>query len=168
MMARALALAEQAAAIGEVPVGAVVYRDDRVLAEAHNQREQLQDPTAHAEIVALRRAARAVGSWRLDDCTMVVTLEPCPMCAGALVNARVPRLVYGTTDPKMGCVDTLAQLCTDPRFNHRLEVIGNVMSADSVRLLQAFFQARRSSATTPPADANPRTPGPPDPRTPGP
>ena len=143
MMKRALALAEQAAALGEVPVAAVVYRHGRVLAEAHNQREQAQDPTAHAEIVALRQAAAIVGSWRLDQCTMAVTLEPCPMCAGALVNARVARLVYAAADPKMGCVDTLAQLCTDPRFNHRLEVIRNVMPDEAASLLQTFFQARR-------------------------
>ena len=144
MMSRALALAGQAAAAAaEVPVGAVVHRNGDILAEAHNQREQDRDPTAHAEIVALRRAAAAVGSWRLDDCTMVVTLEPCPMCAGALVNARVSRLVYGAADPKMGCVDTLAQLCTDERFNHRLQVVGNVMADDCARILQRFFQARR-------------------------
>ena len=147
LMRRALALAEAGAGLGEVPVGAVVERRGQILAEAHNQREQLQDPTAHAEIVALRRAAAAVGSWHLDDCTMVVTLEPCPMCAGALVNARVARLVYGAPDPKMGCVDTLAQLCTDPRFNHRLEVVANVLPDDSARLLQGFFQARRNSAS---------------------
>ena len=143
MMTRALALAEHAAAANEVPVGAVVHRNGDILAEAHNQREQDSDPTAHAEIVALRRAAAAVGSWRLDDCTMVVTLEPCPMCAGALVNARVSRLVYGAADPKMGCVDTLAQLCTDERFNHRLQVVGKVMADDCARILQRFFQARR-------------------------
>ena len=143
MMRRALALAEQAALANEVPIGAVVCRDGQVLAEAHNQRESDSDPTAHAEIVALRRAAAAVGSWRLDGCTMVVTLEPCPMCAGALVNARVSRLVYGTADPKMGCVDTLAQLCTERRFNHRLEVIREVMAEDCADVLQRFFQARR-------------------------
>lgn len=143
MMRRALALAEQAAALGEVPVGAIIHRHGDVLAEAHNQREQLNDPTAHAEIVALRQAAIVVGSWRLDDCTMVVTLEPCPMCAGALVNARVPQLVYGSADPKMGCVDTLARLCTEPRFNHRINVVRNVLADDAARLLRAFFEARR-------------------------
>ena len=143
MMTRALALAEQAAVVGEVPVGAVVHHDGEILAEAHNQREQDSDPTAHAEVIALRRAAAVVGSWRLDGCTMVVTLEPCPMCAGALVNARMSRLVYGAADAKMGCVDTLAQLCTDERFNHRLEVIGNVLADDCAGVLQRFFQARR-------------------------
>ena len=148
MMSRALALAEQAALANEVPIGAVVCLEGQVLAEAHNQREGDSDPTAHAEIVALRRAAAAVGSWRLDGCTMVVTLEPCPMCAGALVNARVSRLVYGAADPKMGCVDTLAQLCTDRRFNHRLEVVAGVMTEDCAGVLQRFFQARRPPAAT--------------------
>ena len=144
MMERAIELARQGALMGEVPVGAVVYRDDgQILGEAHNQRETAHDPTAHCEILALRQAAGAVGSWRLDGCAIAVTLEPCPMCAGALVNARIDRLVYGATDPKMGCVDTLYQLCTDSRFNHRLEVVGGVMAHQCVRLLQEFFQSRR-------------------------
>ena len=123
MMRLALDQARLAASMGEVPVGAVVYQGDRVLAQAHNLRESNADPTAHAEVLALRAAAQALGTWRLVGCAIAVTLEPCPMCAGALVNARIDKLVYGTADPKMGCVDTLHQLCTDTRFNHRLQVI---------------------------------------------
>ena len=143
MMSRALELAGQAGAMGEVPVGAVVYQGERILGEGHNLRETSADPTAHAEIIALRAAAEALGTWRLDDCSIAVTLEPCPMCAGALVNARMGRLIYGCTDPKMGCVHTLATLCTDERFNHRLTVIGQVMADPCARLLSDFFQARR-------------------------
>lgn len=144
MMERALAAADRAGAMGEVPIGAVLYRGDEVLAEGHNLRETDADPTAHAEVVVLREAAKKVGRWRLDGCSIAVTLEPCPMCAGALVNARVERLVYGADDPKMGCVRTLGQLCEEPRFNHRLEVIPGVMAEASVERLQAFFRARRS------------------------
>ena len=143
MMQRAIAAAQRAAEMGEVPVGAVIFRGDDVLAEAHNLRESQADPTAHAEILALRQAARKVGSWRLDGCSIAVTLEPCPMCAGALVNARVDRLVYGAPDPKMGCVDTLYELCTDARFNHRMEVVRGVMREACGDLLSRFFAARR-------------------------
>jgi tRNA(adenine34) deaminase len=143
MMRRALDEARSAAAIGEVPVGAVVYRGEEVLGVGHNVRESEGDPTGHAEIVALRRAATAVGTWRLDGCTMAVTLEPCPMCAGALVNARVATLLYGAADPKMGCVDTLHELCTEPRFNHRLEVHRGVLAEESAALLRGFFAERR-------------------------
>ncbi len=149
MMRCALELAEQAGAMGEVPVGAVVYRGwqggqgGRILGQGHNLRETRADPTAHAEIIAIRAAAEALGTWRLDDCSIAVTLEPCPMCAGALVNARMGRLIYGCTDLKMGCVHTLATLCTDERFNHRLTVIGQVMADPCARLLGDFFQARR-------------------------
>jgi tRNA(adenine34) deaminase len=145
MMARALELAKRAAAIGEVPVGAVVYRGEQVLAEAHNRRELDCDPTAHAEMIALRAAAAALGQWRLDECSVAVTLEPCPMCAGAMVNARVARLVYGAADPKMGCVRTLHSLCNDPRFNHRIEVIAGIDAEACGRVLQEFFQARRGA-----------------------
>ncbi|MCC7205438.1 MAG: nucleoside deaminase [Phycisphaeraceae bacterium] len=142
-MARAMELARQAAGIGEVPVGAVVYRGDQVLGQGMNLRERDEDPTAHAEIVAMRAAARAINCWRLDDCSLAVTLEPCPMCAGAMVNARLPRLVYGAADPKMGCVDTLYQLCTESRFNHRLTVVRGVMAEESASLLREFFRQRR-------------------------
>jgi tRNA(adenine34) deaminase len=143
MMLRAIEQARQAMTIDEVPVGAVVYKGNEVLAEAHNLRESEKDPTAHAEIIALRAAAKKVGTWRLDGCGIVVTLEPCPMCAGALVNSRIDELVYGATDPKMGCVDTLYQLCNDQKFNHRLETTGGVMADECVRLLREFFEARR-------------------------
>ena len=145
MMHLALAQAAAAARVGEVPVGAVVYRDGRVLAEAHNRRESDSDPTAHAEILALREAARVVGSWRLEGCSIAVTLEPCPMCAGALVNGRVERLVYGAADPKMGCVESLNQLCTDPRFNHRLVVVAGVVADECGAILSDFFASRRAS-----------------------
>ena len=145
MMARALEQARRAAEQGEVPVGAVVFHKGEVIAAAHNLRETSNDPTAHAEILALRRAARALNSWRLIDCGMAVTLEPCPMCAGALVNARVARLIYGADDPKMGCVRTLAKLCTEPRFNHRLEITGGVMAPEAADLLSTFFEARRGN-----------------------
>ena len=145
MMQRALELAHAAAAMGEVPVGAVVYRDNEVLAEAHNRRESDADPTAHAEMIAIRTAAEVLQSWRLVDCTIAVTLEPCPMCAGAIVNARIPRLVYGAADPKMGCVQTLYELCSDPRFNHRVEVVpgAGVMAEACGEVLSAFFQKLR-------------------------
>ena len=144
MMARALELAQQAGAMAEVPVGAVVYQGDTLLGEGHNLRESANDPTAHAEMIAIRQAAAQVGSWRLIDCTLAVTLEPCPMCAGAIVNARVPRLIYGAADPKMGCVDSLHQLCTDARFNHRVAVMGGVEATAAGDLLRAFFRARRA------------------------
>lgn len=143
MMERALEQAQQAAKVGEVPVGAVVYRGDQLLAEAHNQREVDGDPCAHAEILALRQAAQRIGSWRLIDCSIAVTLEPCPMCAGAMVNARIARLIYGATDPKMGSVDTLYQLCADPRFNHQLLVQGGVMGQACGIILTKFFRERR-------------------------
>ena len=145
-MRRALAQARRAAAMGEVPVGAVVFRDRQVLAEAHNLRQSTNDPTAHAEILALRAAAKVLGTWRLNGCTMVVTLEPCPMCAGALVNGRVERLVYGAADPKMGCAHSLHQLCTDARFNHHLVVVPGVRADECGRLLSEFFAARRGAA----------------------
>jgi tRNA(adenine34) deaminase len=149
MMALALDLARQAAAAGEVPVGAVVYLGDRLLGEGRNRREALADPTAHAEVLALREAARALGVWRLDGCTLAATLEPCPMCAGALVNARVARLVYAAPDPKMGCVDTLHRLCTEPRFNHRLEVVSGLRAAEAGELLRDFFRERRGPERPP-------------------
>jgi tRNA(adenine34) deaminase len=158
MMHLALQQAELAREGGEVPVGAVVYRGPEVLAMAHNRRESDADPTAHAELLALRQAAGKVGSWRLDACSMAVTLEPCPMCAGALVNARIARLVYGAADPKMGAVDTLYQLCTETRFNHRLEVRSGLLANEARQLLQEFFQARRSDDKPPkpkPSDGNP-------------
>jgi tRNA(adenine34) deaminase len=142
-----LALAEAAAAGAEdeVPVGAVIVHLERgVVAAAHNQREQLNDPTAHAEMIALTRAARAVGSWRLDDCVLYATLEPCPMCAGAAVQARLPVVVYGCPDPKAGACHTLYQITTDPRLNHRCHVIGGVLADRCAGMLSAFFVRKRA------------------------
>ncbi len=129
----------------EVPVGAVVLGPGGdVLARAHNQRERDADPTAHAEILAIRAAARALGSWRLEGCTLVVTLEPCPMCAGAVVAARIGRVVYGAADPKAGAAGTLWDIPRDHRLNHRAEVIGGVLAEESASLLREFFARRRS------------------------
>ena len=146
-MLEALDLARAAAAGGEVPIGCVVVHDPtgRVIARGANRRVTDHDPTAHAEIVALRQAGQALGHWRLLDCTLYVTLEPCPMCAGALVNARVPRLVYGCDDPKAGAVRTLYQLCEDGRLNHRVEVTGGVLAAEGAELLREFFRAQRAA-----------------------
>ncbi|NOY28786.1 MAG: nucleoside deaminase, partial [Planctomycetes bacterium] len=127
-MAMALAQAEQAMAIDEVPVGAVIVRDGVVLAAAHNGREQLRDPTAHAEMIAITQAAAAIESWRLGQCTLYVTLEPCPMCAGAILQARLSKVVYGADDPKAGAVNSLFQLLDDPRLNHRVDVESGVMA----------------------------------------
>ena len=145
-MRLAIELARHAASIGEVPIGCVVIDDltGEVIGRGYNRRETDHDPTAHAEVLALRQAAAARGHWRLTDCTLVVTLEPCPMCAGALVNARVPRLVYGCDDPKAGAVRTLYQLCTDPRLNHRLAVTGGVLADECAGLLRGFFAAQRA------------------------
>jgi tRNA(adenine34) deaminase len=142
-MRRALELAREAMALGEVPVGAVVVREGRVIAQAFNLRETTHDPTAHAERLALALAGRALGSWRLDGCTLYVTLEPCPMCAGAVVQGRIARVVYGAADPKAGACDSLYRLASDPRFNHRAEVRGGVLAEECADLLSRFFLARR-------------------------
>ncbi len=140
-----LALDEARAAVGhgDVPVGAVVLREGRVIASRHNERELTGDPTAHAEILALRDAAAEVGHWRLDDCTMVVTLEPCPMCAGAMVNGRLGRLVFGATDPKAGAAGSCFDLVDSPLLNHRVQTAGGVLAGDCGALLVEFFAARR-------------------------
>ncbi len=142
-MRRALAAAEEAAGRGEVPVGAVVVAGGEVVAIAHNERETGSDPTAHAEILALRRAAAALGSWRLTGADLYVTMEPCPMCAGALVNARLRRLYFGCDDPKAGAVRTLYSLVDDPRLNHRVEVVAGVLAAEGAALLRSFFSRLR-------------------------
>ena len=142
-MRRALVEAEQALAEEEVPIGAVIVRGDRVIASAHNQREQLKDPTAHAEMIAITQAAGALGDWRLADCTLYVTLEPCPMCAGAIVQARIPLVVYGATDPKAGAVHSLYQLLADARLNHRAQTVPGVLAEQCGGLLTRFFQAQR-------------------------
>ena len=143
-MQHALAEAERAFAEEEVPVGAVIVHQERVIAAAHNQREQLRDPTAHAEMVAITQAAEARQTWRLDECTLYVTLEPCPMCSGAILQSRIPRLVYGATDAKAGAVDSLFHLLDDSRLNHRAQVVGGIMAPVCGEILTAFFQARRS------------------------
>jgi tRNA(adenine34) deaminase len=143
--AMALALAEARAAPDhdDVPVGAVALVDGAVVAADHNRREQLGDPTAHAELLVLRAAAAVVGGWRLGDVTLVVTLEPCPMCAGALVASRVGRLVFGAPDPRAGACGSLYNLCSDPRLNHDVPVTHGVLAAESTDLLAGFFAARR-------------------------
>jgi tRNA(adenine34) deaminase len=146
MMRRALDLARQAAAIGEVPVGCVVYETAtaRILGEGSNRREVDSDPIAHAEILAIRAAALAIGEWRLSACTLVVTLEPCVMCAGAIVNARVGRLVFGAPDPKAGACGSLHRLTEDPRLNHRIIPMTGLLADESASLLREFFQRLRS------------------------
>jgi tRNA(adenine34) deaminase len=142
-MLAALAEARSAFEAGEVPIGAVIVHDDRVIAAAGNQRESLNDPTAHAEMIAITQAAETLGSWRLLDCTLYVTLEPCPMCAGAIVQARLPRVYYGATDPKAGACHTLFQVTSDIRLNHQAVVIGGLLKDESRTLLQEFFAQQR-------------------------
>jgi tRNA(adenine34) deaminase len=142
-MARALEMAMVAGSQGEVPVGAVVKWQDRLLAEGHNLTVTAKDPTAHAEVVVLREAARRLGDWRLLECTLYVTLEPCAMCAGALVLSRLPRLVFGASDPKAGMVGSLGNLAQDERLNHRIDVTGEVLADAGGLLLKEFFRARR-------------------------
>lgn len=145
-MLKAIELARQAQALGEVPIGCVIVHDPtgQVVGEGYNRREIDRDPTAHAEILALRQAGANTRHWRLLDCTLYVTLEPCPMCAGAIVNARLPRLVYGCTDPKAGAVESLFRLCDDARLNHRVEITGGVRADECASLLREFFQAQRA------------------------
>ena len=142
----AIALAEARAAVshGDVPVGAVAVDGGLVLSRRHNERELRRDPTAHAEILALQDAARVLGTWRLETLTLVVSLEPCPMCAGALVAARVARVVFGAVDPKAGSCGSLYNLCVDPRLNHEVDVVPGVLSEESSGLLASFFADRRS------------------------
>ena len=142
-MRRALQLAVQAMEQDEVPVGAVIAHRGRIIGSGWNQREALQDPTAHAEMIAITQAAASVASWRLEGCTLYVTLEPCPMCAGAIVQSRIPRVVYGARDPKAGAADSLFRLLDDPRLNHRAEVTGGVLGDDCGSLLTHFFQEKR-------------------------
>jgi len=142
-MEMALLEAERAAALGEVPVGAVVVCGDEVVARAHNLRESARDPLAHAEILAIRAAAEKLGRWRLSGCTLVVTLEPCPMCAGAVVNARVDRLVFGARDPRAGACGSIMDIVGDGRLNHRPPVTSGVLAERAAELLRTFFAARR-------------------------
>ncbi|MDA1050339.1 MAG: tRNA adenosine(34) deaminase TadA [Planctomycetota bacterium] len=142
-MRMALRQAEAARAENEVPVGAVIVQDERVIAAAYNQREQLHDPTAHAEMIAITQAAASLGGWRLEHCRLYVTLEPCAMCAGAILQARIPLVVYGATDPKAGAIDSLFQLLRDDRLNHRAEVISGVLAQPCGEILTAFFAEQR-------------------------
>jgi tRNA(adenine34) deaminase len=143
-MKMALAEAEAALAEDEVPIGAIIVRNERVIASAHNQRETLRDPTAHAEMIAITQAAESLGSWRLEDCTLYVTLEPCPMCAGGILQARIPIVVYGAADPKAGAVHTLYQLLADPRLNHRCQTVSGVLSNECSQILTQFFRQQRA------------------------
>jgi tRNA(adenine34) deaminase len=143
-MREALKLARQASKKGEVPVGAIIVREDIVLARSHNLREQSKDATAHAEVLAIRTASGYVGDWRLTNTTLYVTLEPCPMCAGAIVLARIPRVVYAASDPKSGAAGTLFNLLQDERLNHQVDVVKGVLVGESVALLQSFFHERRN------------------------
>lgn len=147
-MSRALDEARAAAKIGEVPVGAVVVLEGRIVGSGHNRREIDDDPLAHAELIAIRRAAETIGGWRLVGCSLFVTLEPCAMCAGALVNSRVDTLVFGTRDPKAGFCGSLGDLVRDPRLNHRLEVREGVRRDECAELLRSFFRGLRTSRST--------------------
>ena len=142
-MAEALTEARMAAAEGEIPIGAVVVVEGRIVGRGRNARESRRDPTAHAEVLALQEAARSLQRWRLNGATVYATLEPCPMCAGALVNARVDRLVYAVPDPKAGAAGTLFDVPRDPRLNHRVEVVSGVMAQECGELLSSFFRSKR-------------------------
>jgi tRNA(adenine34) deaminase len=142
-MRLALAEAERALAENEVPIGAVIVQGEHTIAAAHNQREQLRDPTAHAEIIAITQAAAALGDWRLEDCTLYVTLEPCIMCCGAILLARIPVVVYAATDPKAGAVSTLYHLLGDERLNHRCQVVPGILAQPCGQILTEFFQGQR-------------------------
>ena len=144
-MGQALELAKQAAENGEVPVGAILVRDGVSIAEASNLREQSGSPIAHAEMLVIQAASEEIGNWRFVDTTLYVTLEPCPMCAGAIVLARIPKVVYGTTDPKAGAAGTLYNILQDQRLNHRVELVSGVLADESSALLKSFFQERRQN-----------------------
>ena len=143
-MEEALREAQRALAMGEIPVGAVVLRDGQVIGRGCNQPISASDPTAHAEVLALREAARAIGNYRLSDCDLYVTMEPCAMCAGAITHARIRRLIYGAQDPKAGAVHSAMQVLNHPKLNHRVEVTVGVLAARCMDLLQTFFRQRRS------------------------
>jgi len=145
-MREALSLARQAAELGEVPVGAVVVKDGAVVGRGYNQPVSGKDPTAHAEVMALRDAAERIGNYRLGECELYVTLEPCAMCAGAIINARVSRVVYGAADPKSGACGGVVDLFAENRLNHHATIVGGVMAGEAARLLQDFFSARRRAS----------------------
>jgi tRNA(adenine34) deaminase len=143
LMQEALREAEIAYSHQEVPIGAVVVYQNKIIARAHNRKEELQDPTAHAEILALQQASRYLGSWHLEDIDLYVTLEPCPMCAYAMLQARIKRLIFGTPDPKAGAAGSIINIIQDKRFNHQIEVLGGVLEKECSLILQKFFQERR-------------------------
>ncbi len=145
MMSLALAEAERAFEEGEVPVGAVIVHESRIIGKAHNQKELLRDPTAHAEILAITQAAEALGNWRLTGCRLYVTLEPCAMCAGAILQARIPHVIYGCDDPKAGAMGSVVNLIQPVRFNHRVEVVRGIMKEPCQAILKEFFATKRSS-----------------------
>jgi tRNA(adenine34) deaminase len=142
-MQEAILAAKEAEAINEVPIGAVIVYNEQVIGKGYNTRETSLDPTAHAEMTAIRQASIALGAWRLLDCTLYVTLEPCPMCAGAIVQARLPKVIFGTPDPKAGCAGTLMNLLQEKRFNHQVEVIEGILSTECSALLSDFFRKLR-------------------------
>lgn len=142
-MRKAMVQAKLAEDMGEVPIGAIIVRGEEIIGRGYNLRETSQDATAHAEIVAIREASQTIGAWRLLDCRLYVTLEPCPMCAGAIVQSRIPQVIYGTGDPKAGCAGTLMNLLQEPRFNHRTEVIDGVLQEECSSMLTQFFRKLR-------------------------
>lgn len=154
-MEKAIQEAYKAEALGEVPIGAVIVKDNKIIGRGYNLRETDADPTAHAEIIAIRQASEHLGAWRLLDCRLYVTLEPCPMCSGAIVQSRVPHLIYGTTDPKAGCAGTLMNLLQESRFNHCTEVTSGVLQEECASLLTNFFrnlrQKRAATKLSPPS-----------------
>ncbi|WDM22203.1 tRNA adenosine(34) deaminase TadA [Paenibacillus polymyxa] len=157
-MKEAIQEAYKAEMLGEVPIGAVIVKDNEIIGRGYNLRETDADPTAHAEMVAIRQASEHLGAWRLLDCRLYVTLEPCPMCAGAIVQSRVPHLIYGTTDPKAGCAGTLMNLLQEPRFNHCTEVTNGVLQEECASLLTNFFrhlrQKRAAARLSPPPSSS--------------
>ncbi|MGI8313993.1 tRNA adenosine(34) deaminase TadA [Halobacillus mangrovi] len=153
-MQLAIKEAKKAEAEGEVPIGAVIVFNDEIIAKGYNQRETSQLASSHAEFIAIERANQAIGSWRLEDCTLYVTLEPCPMCAGAILQSRIPRVVYGAKDPKAGCVGSLMNLLDDERFNHRAEISAGVLGETCGDLLTQFFRELRNKKKTSPSTNN--------------
>ena len=144
-MKQALLQAEKAFAAEEVPVGAIVVHNGKVIGRGYNQKEQFNDPTAHAEMIAITAAANTLGDWRLNDCYLYVTKEPCPMCSGAIINARIKMIIFGCYDEEKGCCGSLYQLCGDPRFKTKIAVKGGVLENDSLSLIQEFFKVRREN-----------------------
>lgn len=156
-MELALQQARLAPLLGDVPIGAVLVHQNEVIAAAHNYRELSQDPTAHAEMIVIRQTAEQLKTWRLTDTTLYVTLEPCPMCAGAIVQARITRLVFGAWDPKAGACGSILNIPTERRFNHRVQVVGGLLEQESRALLQEFFRAKRNNASEKQRPPNPIT-----------